>query len=379
MANVKQNDILGNANELENKYVSDLNFNILLNILTYVYDIEYKFYKVNKTNFEDYSTKSLYYLFNFNDLHNISRTKLLNLFTEINKRICKKLKITPSMFIDMDTKNKKFAKLSPKNNDEDISSVFMECSCDSNTIFVNFKLLNEVDPISILSMILHETYHSYQIQHIYNELHYNAKIDEDNFIAYFQDLVVFSHKTFNNLQQFNNQVENNELATDSTPKPRKKGQLKADRLIERLDNSYAFNLLELEANMFAHNIMQDLQDQQIISNYNANQCFNKLDTETVFANTYSKINFQREKHLLKTYLSNIKKSLKDNKDLLYDEEILALNDLFDIITPKAIDTYYNKKQEQLRTIKNVFYHEVTTKETDYDFNPDLDIPFNEDI
>ena len=41
MANVKQNDILGNANELENKYVSDLNFNILLNILTYVYDIEY--------------------------------------------------------------------------------------------------------------------------------------------------------------------------------------------------------------------------------------------------------------------------------------------------------------------------------------------------
>ena len=37
MANVKQNNIFENANELENKYVSDLNFNILLNILTYVF------------------------------------------------------------------------------------------------------------------------------------------------------------------------------------------------------------------------------------------------------------------------------------------------------------------------------------------------------
>lgn len=363
-----------NLNELEKcatkLYLEDYGFYFLYGTIAYMLGLNYKFHPVKPTRFEKLSNQELFSMFNHNEITEMPKTKQLELYSEVNKRICKVLQIVPSVFKEMKSHNIKTnpSKTKTTDDDEDELTTLMSTEACSNIISVNFEDVKYNEADSILSTIFHETYHSYQFQQLNDILNKNKNIDTDVLMANFQNVVVLCINGFPKNRKKFTTVENN---TDSQQKIPHKDIV----LGNRLKNSYFYDLLEVEANLFAENQIKKLVDKNILIDYGIRSAMD-VDSSYFMVKNLTNHNIQREKHMLKKHIQLLKLSAKKYDAFLYDYERDFFKSMFDKITPKSIDDFYDKKASQMRISKNMFYYEKDSFNLGEEYEK---IPLNEEL
>ena len=143
----------------------------------------------------------------------------------------------------------------------------------------------------------------------------------------------------------------------------------------RLNNDYCFDLTELEANLFENRMMNKLYDNQIIPMKDNVRSDIDIETSADFVSTFTNHNINKEKHLLKKYLSIIKDNYKNYEKYLLGNDIEVLESFLKNVTPKARDNYYDRKANELRSIKNLVYHEMDI----LGLGEYCDLPLNENL
>lgn len=361
---------LGYSNDQIEKYVNflksydelyntDIEFNLLSNVIDDIFDYEYELKPVPDNHLDNISTKNLYYMFNSNKIINLPKHQQLKLFSEVNKRICKTLQIAPSVF-----------KEATKFSSNYIKNTAMYAMPYDNTIYVDFKNLKSYEPQSVLQIIFHETYHTYQFQTESNCAKGIVSKDTDNIISNFSDIVF---NTLIDYDDYTNENLNKNLNTELTPKQAK--------WLLRLNNDYFFNLPELEANLFASNMMKKLNDKGIVLYSDNIRNFFNVEISANYAKFFTRHNIEKEKHLCKKYLSDLKHATEKYDYLLCDEYKNKFVKLFEVVTPKAIEDYYNNKASKMREEKSILFYEdsVANLKSFFEYNMDISFPDNEDI
>lgn len=388
------------SNEL---YNSDFKFSLIVDVLENLLTPSYEYQPVEKTGYENVSNKTLFSIFNYPNFKNLPKKKILNLCSEVNKRICKTLQITPSVFVEMDSKNSLNSNFENTNkNGKGNSMVYLLTDPYTNKVYLNFKFINAFEGDSIISSIFHETFHSYQLQQLNRMNKGEVDIDIDNLIANFQTLAISSHICFNNEMKAQKESEKTKAEVKAEKKAEKERlklekkttfngitfkeirQLKKpyrERSMEyRFNNDYYFDLCELEANLFANRMMNKLYDNQIIPMIKNTRSSIDLNTSAQFTLTFTNRNIEKEKHLLKTYLSIIKDNYKNYEKYLKGNDLEVLESFLENVTPKAIDDYYGRKSNELRSIKNLFYYEKDLLDLDeYYAKNGMKLPLNENL
>ena len=376
-------------------YNSDFKFCLIIDVLENLLTSNYEYKPVEKTGYENVSNKTLYNIFRYPKFKKFSKKKILNLFSEVNKRICKTLQISPSVFDEMtkeDAHNNNFENTNQNGASQGEGSVYFLSSLTTNKIAINFDCIKYLDYASLISCIFHETLHSYQMQQLDRMNKGKLDIDIDNLIANFQTTVITSHIGFNN--EIKSQLESKKTESEIKAEKDAEKEIKIlkknatfkelrrlkkpyrERSMEyRLNNDYCFDLTELEANLFENRMMNKLYDNQIIPMKDNVRSDIDIETSADFVSTFTNHNINKEKHLLKKYLSLIKDNYKNYEKYLLGNDIEVLESFLKNVTPKAIDDYYDKKANELRSIKNLVYHEMDI----LGLGEYCDLPLNENL
>ncbi len=376
-------------------YNSDFKFCLIIDVLENLLTSNYEYKPVEKTGYENVSNKTLYNIFRYPKFKKFSKKKILNLFSEVNKRICKTLQISPSVFVEMtkeDAHNNNFENTNQNGARQGEGSVYFLSSLTTNKIAINFDCIKYLDYASLISCIFHETLHSYQMQQLDRMNKGELDIDIDNLIANFQTTVITSHIGFNN--EIKSQLESKKTESEIKAEKDAEKEIKIlkknatfkelrklkkpyrERSMEyRLNNDYCFDLSELEANLFENRMMNKLYDNQIIPMKDNVRSDIDIETSADFVSTFTNHNINKEKHLLKKYLSIIKDNYKNYEKYLLGNDIEVLESFLKNVTPKAIDDYYDRKANELRSIKNLVYHEMDI----LGLGEYCDLPLNENL
>ncbi len=274
-------------------------------MLTYytIIDCDYKMDDVKETKYHKMTFRDVIKRFDDPNFYKLPKNEIVALCSEVNQKIAQKLKIAPSVIV---------YKRPLINRDR----TQMLCFSRKNEIAIlPTPRKDALHGYGYLFNILHETYHSYQFQQL-DKMRKGLPFDCACLIGRVQNRV-------NEIKLYNSKKD---LTRDE---------------VKSLDQEiYCVDLLETEANLFAHRILNKLYEKKYITNEMAHNYNNSISESFLKFQIYFRDDdFDRLKHDVKKNFRQLSYSANAYKQYFDADMNFNMNSILSLAPQENIDYY----------------------------------------
>lgn len=308
-------------------------------LLTYstVIDSEYQMNDVKETKYKKMTFRDVIKRFDDPNFYKLPKSEIVALCSEVNQKIAQKLKIVPSVV----------AYKRPLINRD---MVRMLCYSRKNEIVIFHTPKKDVSHgYGYLFDILHETYHSYQFQQL-DKMRKGLSFDRACLIGRIQNCI-------------------NEIKLHNSKK-----YLTPDE-IKNLDTEiYCVDLLETEANLFAHRMLDKLYEKKYLTNempYNYNNSVS--ESYLKFQIYFRDDDFNRLKHDVKKNFKELSYVSKAYSKYFDAGTNYNMKSILSLVSQENIDYYLDSLYSDVSNVRinNRFKTKILENLNErefYDFN-----------